>query len=81
MRFASRGISCPVSFNPCVRRCGLIWTGLYEFVKKGDAPVMGVTKLANGVTEQDLKRPRVKLPLEQQAARMPAAADQPAAPL
>ncbi|KAF3048071.1 mitochondrial ribosomal large subunit component [Didymella heteroderae] len=55
--------------------------GLYEFVKKGDAPVMGITKLANGVTEEDLKRPRKLLPLEQQAARIPAAASQPSAPL
>ncbi|KAF1924722.1 ribosomal protein L16 [Didymella exigua CBS 183.55] len=55
--------------------------GLYEFVKKGDAPVMGITKLANGITEEDLKRPRKLLPLEQQAARIPAAANQPSAPL
>lgn len=50
-------------------------------MKKGDAPVMGITKLANGITEEDLKRPRVKLPLEQTAARLPAASNQPAAPL
>ncbi|KAF3050479.1 mitochondrial ribosomal large subunit component [Didymella keratinophila] len=55
--------------------------GLYEFVKKGDPPVMGVTKLANGVTEEDLKRPRKLLPLEQTAARIPAATSQPSAPL
>jgi hypothetical protein len=54
---------------------------LYEFVKKGDAPVMGITKLANGVTEEDLKRPRKLLPLEQTAAKIPAAASQPSAPL
>jgi hypothetical protein len=54
---------------------------LYEFVKKGDAPVMGITKLANGVTEEDLKRPRKLLPLEQQAGRIPAASNQPSAPL
>ncbi|KAF2190832.1 50S ribosomal protein L16 [Zopfia rhizophila CBS 207.26] len=45
--------------------------GLYEFVKKGDPPVMGITKL-NGVTEADLKRPRKKLPLEETAAKLPA---------
>ncbi|KAJ4308253.1 39S ribosomal protein L16, mitochondrial [Neodidymelliopsis sp. IMI 364377] len=55
--------------------------GLYEFVKKGDAPVMGITKLANGLTEEDLKRPRKLLPLEQQAGRIPAASNQPSAPL
>ncbi len=35
--------------------------GQYEFVKKGDAPVMGITKL-EGVTEEELRRPRRKLP-------------------
>ena len=32
--------------------------GLYEFVRKGDPPVMGVTKLGAGVTEEFLRRPR-----------------------
>lgn len=31
--------------------------GQWEFVKKGDAPVVGITKL-DGVTLEDLKRPR-----------------------
>lgn len=45
------------------------FAGLYEFVKKGDPPVMGITKVGvHGVTEADLKRPRRKLPLEQLAA-------------
>lgn len=49
--------------------------GLYEFVKKGDPPVMGLTKVGvNGVTEADLKRPRKKLPLEEKAAKLPATA-------
>lgn len=48
--------------------------GLYEFVKKGDPAVMGLTKVGvNGVTEADLKRPRKKLPLEETAARLPEA--------
>ncbi|KAJ4297881.1 39S ribosomal protein L16, mitochondrial [Kalmusia sp. IMI 367209] len=39
--------------------------GLWEFVKKGDAPKMGITKVGvNGVSAEDLKRPRRKLPLE-----------------
>lgn len=29
--------------------------GLWEFVKKGDAPVVGITKLGNGVTLETLK--------------------------
>ncbi|KAH6619021.1 50S ribosomal protein L16 [Boeremia exigua] len=63
------------------RLAGAKLPGLYEFVKKGDAPVMGITKLENGVTAADLKRPRRLLPLEQTAARIPAAASKPAAPL
>jgi hypothetical protein len=31
---------------------------------------MGITKLGNGVTAEDLLRPRRKLPLEQTAARI-----------
>ncbi|KAK0766954.1 hypothetical protein N5P37_000684, partial [Trichoderma harzianum] len=34
--------------------------GQWEFVKKGDAPVVGITKL-DGVTLEDLKRPRKQL--------------------
>lgn len=47
--------------------------GLWEFVKKGDPPVMGMTKVGGAVTEEMLRRPRMKLPLEQTAARIPAA--------
>jgi hypothetical protein len=55
--------------------------GLYEFVKKGDPPVMGVTKVGVGMTEEELKRPRRKLPLEQLAGRLPAGSESaPAAP-
>lgn len=32
--------------------------GQYEFVQKGDPPVMGITKLENGITEEFLRRPR-----------------------
>ncbi|KAI9934918.1 hypothetical protein ASPWEDRAFT_44452 [Aspergillus wentii DTO 134E9] len=32
--------------------------GLWEFVKKGDPPVVGLTKLGNGVTLESLKRAR-----------------------
>jgi hypothetical protein len=37
--------------------------GMYEFVKKGDPAVVGITKL-DGITLQELKRPRRQLPLE-----------------
>ncbi|KAK4998236.1 39S ribosomal protein L16, mitochondrial [Elasticomyces elasticus] len=49
--------------------------GLYEFVKKGDPPVMGITKLGNGVTAESLKAGRRSLPapnLEHTAGRLPA---------
>jgi hypothetical protein len=36
--------------------------GLYEFVKKGDPPVVGITKL-EGITLEELKRPRREIPL------------------
>lgn len=32
-------------------------TGQYEFIKKGDPPVVGITKLKDGMTIEDLKRP------------------------
>ncbi|KAJ9622077.1 39S ribosomal protein L16, mitochondrial [Taxawa tesnikishii (nom. ined.)] len=37
--------------------------GLYEFVKKGDPPVMGITKVGDAAAEEELKRPRRTLPL------------------
>ncbi|MCJ1259396.1 mitochondrial ribosomal large subunit component [Lignoscripta atroalba] len=48
--------------------------GLYEFVKKGEPPVMGLTKVEEGMTLDDMKRPRAKLPMEVSAARLPAPA-------
>ncbi|KAL1954056.1 hypothetical protein VTO42DRAFT_1790 [Malbranchea cinnamomea] len=45
--------------------------GLYEFVKKGDPPVVGITKLANGVTLEKLKRPRREVPLGSAANQSP----------
>ncbi|KAF2005285.1 ribosomal protein L16 [Amniculicola lignicola CBS 123094] len=48
--------------------------GLYEFVKKGDAPKMGTTKVGvNGMTEEFLRRPRKVLPLENTPAGLPEA--------
>lgn len=46
--------------------------GLYEFVKKGDSPVMGITKVGEGVTLEDMKRPRVKVAGKDSAVGMPA---------
>jgi hypothetical protein len=43
---------------------------LYEFVEKGDPPVMGITKLGDGVTKEMLMRPRKSLPPETTVARL-----------
>lgn len=39
--------------------------GLWETVKKGDPPVVGITKLGNGVTLESLKRARRERPLNE----------------
>ncbi|KAE9375557.1 ribosomal protein L16 [Stipitochalara longipes BDJ] len=44
------------------RLAGNKMPGQYEFVKKGDPPVVGITKL-DGITMEELKRPRRKIPL------------------
>ncbi|KAF2478958.1 ribosomal protein L10e/L16 [Neohortaea acidophila] len=55
--------------------------GTYEFVRKGDPPVMGITKVTESMTEEMLRRPRMPpkdkpnapMPnLEATAMRMPA---------
>ncbi|ORY56069.1 ribosomal protein L10e/L16 [Pseudomassariella vexata] len=38
--------------------------GQWEFVKKGEPPVVGITKLTDGVTLEGLKRPRRKIEAE-----------------
>ncbi|MCJ1367046.1 mitochondrial ribosomal large subunit component [Acarospora aff. strigata] len=45
--------------------------GLYEFVKKGDPPVMGITKVGEGITADELRRPRLKLPEADTAGPLP----------
>ncbi|KAI1006498.1 hypothetical protein K3495_g1720 [Podosphaera aphanis] len=52
------------------RLAGNKMPGLYEFVKKGDPPVVGITKLDN-VTLEDLKRPRRKIPLPMPSQSVP----------
>lgn len=59
----------------CVVLRADVGIGLYEFVKKGDPPVMGITKMEAGITLEDMKRPRLnppKLPLDSTAGRLPA---------
>lgn len=46
--------------------------GQYEFVKKGDPAVVGITKL-DGITLEDLKKPRRQLPNAEAAAGSPLA--------
>ncbi|KAI9832328.1 MAG: mitochondrial ribosomal large subunit component [Phylliscum demangeonii] len=52
------------------RLAGNKMPGTYQFVKRGDAPVMGITKL-DTVTAAELKRPRRAVPLEAKAAVLP----------
>ncbi|KAL9025562.1 MAG: hypothetical protein Q9196_005637 [Gyalolechia fulgens] len=46
--------------------------GLYEFVRKGDPPVMGITKVEAGTSLEEMQKPRVKLPMDVTAGRIPA---------
>ncbi|KAL9598247.1 MAG: hypothetical protein Q9219_004606 [cf. Caloplaca sp. 3 TL-2023] len=46
--------------------------GLYEFVRKGDPPVMGITKVEAGTTLEEMRRPTLKLPMDVTAGRIPA---------
>ena len=46
--------------------------GLYEFVKKGDPPVMGLTKMTQGTTLASMKNRRDRLPADMLAERLPA---------
>lgn len=55
-----------------MRLAGNKLPGLYELVKKGDPPVMGLTKIEAGVTLDEMKRPRVRLPADVKAGRIPA---------
>lgn len=64
-----------------MRLAGNKLPGLWEFVRKGDPPVMGITKLGGGVTEEMLRRPRREVPgvgavatpsLDDTARRLPA---------
>lgn len=52
--------------------------GQYEFARKGDPPVMGITKLGGAVTKEGLMRPRkpVEVPsLLATASRLPSGSD------
>ncbi|KAF6237879.1 hypothetical protein HO173_004080 [Letharia columbiana] len=55
-----------------MRLAGNKLPGLYEFVKKGDPPVMGLTKVEAGVTLDEMKRPWRRLPADIKAGRISA---------
>ncbi|MCJ1445474.1 MAG: mitochondrial ribosomal large subunit component [Stictis urceolatum] len=47
--------------------------GQYEFVRKGDPPVMGITKMTEGMNLENMQRPRMPTPsLVSTADRLPA---------
>lgn len=60
-RIKCRVSKCELSMLLHILICIIL--GQYEFVKKGDPPVVGITKL-DGVTLEELKRPRRKIPLD-----------------
>ena len=45
--------------------------GQYEFVKRGDPPVMGITKLETPTTAAELRKPRRKTLAEETTHRLP----------
>ncbi|KAF1809181.1 mitochondrial ribosomal protein L16, partial [Eremomyces bilateralis CBS 781.70] len=53
------------------RLAGAKLPGNHGFVKKGDAPIVGITQLGNGVTLESLKRPRKQLPVEESTETIP----------
>ncbi|KAK3321387.1 ribosomal protein L10e/L16 [Cercophora scortea] len=60
--FEIRGALHEQVIRDAFRLAGHKLPGQWEFVKRGEPPVVGITKLANGLTLEDLKRPRKALP-------------------
>ncbi|KAK4228343.1 mitochondrial ribosomal protein [Podospora fimiseda] len=60
--FEIRGMLHEKVIRDAFRLAGNKLPGQWEFVCKGEPPVVGITKLVNGLTLEDLKRPRKKLP-------------------
>ena len=65
-----RNLSCHIAAGGIAANSNV---GQWEVVKKGDAPVVGITKL-DGITLEDLKRPRKKLAVLDPASAAAAAA-------
>ncbi|KAM7206343.1 mitochondrial 54S ribosomal protein YmL47 [Rhypophila sp. PSN 637] len=55
--FEIRGQLHEAVIRDAFRLAGQKLPGQYEFIKKGDPPVVGITKLKDGLTIEDLKRP------------------------
>ncbi|KAK4462428.1 ribosomal protein L10e/L16 [Cladorrhinum samala] len=70
--FEIRGMLHEKVIRDAFRLAGNKLPGQWETVTKGEPPVVGITKLENGLTLEDLKRPRRKLP-EVPAANIAAA--------
>ncbi|KAL2021526.1 hypothetical protein VTK56DRAFT_7025 [Thermocarpiscus australiensis] len=76
--FEIRGVLHEQVIRDAFRLAGNKLPGQYEVVKRGDPPVVGITKLEGGLTLEDLKRPRRKLPaLEAPAATTASSAPPP----
>ncbi|AEO71731.1 mitochondrial 54S ribosomal protein YmL47 [Thermothielavioides terrestris NRRL 8126] len=77
--FEIKGMLHEQVIRDAFRLAGNKLPGQYEFVKKGDPPVVGITKL-DGITLEDLKRPWKKLPAPESAAASPSASTASSAP-
>ncbi|KAK3684212.1 ribosomal protein L10e/L16 [Podospora appendiculata] len=60
--FEIRGALHEQVIKDAFRLAGHKLPGQWELVKRGEPPVVGITKLVNGLTLEDLKRPRKALP-------------------
>lgn len=63
--FEIRGMLHEQVARDAFRLAGNKLPGQYEFIKRGEPPVVGITKL-HGVTMEELKRPRRKIPTVEQ---------------
>ncbi|KAK0747500.1 ribosomal protein L10e/L16 [Apiosordaria backusii] len=71
--FEIRGVLHEQVIRDAFRLAGNKLPGQYEIITRNDPPVVGITKLENGLTVEDLKRPRKKLPTVAETAPAPPA--------
>ncbi|EAQ84010.1 hypothetical protein CHGG_10414 [Chaetomium globosum CBS 148.51] len=77
--FEIKGILHEQVIRDAFRLAGNKLPGQYEFVKKGDPAVVGITKL-DGITLDDLRQPWKKLPAEAATPTPPTTETSPSAP-